>query len=106
MFTVSIKPKHVEIVDLMDVLIEKPGVLAKNPRLVQRLGIHAKELRKRGLLHISPDPELRETSIILKCSNYYTPGVVTKKKSRNHTIDYTFNTVGVPKITLPEVPSF
>ena len=106
MFTVSIKPKYVEIVDLMDVLIEKPGILAKNPRLMQRLGMHTKELRKRGLLHISLDPQLKETSIILKCSNYYTPGVVTKKKSRNHTVDYTFNTVGVPNIILPKIYDF
>lgn len=106
MFTISIKPQYKEIISLIDILIDEPGVLVKNPKLVRRLGIHAKELRRQKLLHISPDPELKETSIVLKCSNYYTPGLVTKKKSANHTTDYIFNTVGIPKITLPETPEF
>lgn len=102
MFTLSIKPKYVELENLMDHLMVDPVVVVKNPKVVQSLGIHARELRKKKLLHISPDLRLKETSIILKCSNYYTPGSVTKKVGTNATIDYIFNTPGIPKITLPD----
>lgn len=103
MFTLSIKPKYVELENLMDHLMVDPVVIVKKPKVVQRLGIHARELRRKKLLHISPDLRLKETSIILKCSNYYAPGSVTKKIGQNGTIDYTFNTVGIPKITLPDL---
>jgi len=103
MFTLSIKPKYVELENLMDHLMTDPVVVVKNPKVVQSLGIHARDLRKKKLLHISPDLRLKETSIILKCSNYYTPGNVAKKTGPNSTIDYVFNTPGIPKITLPDI---
>jgi hypothetical protein len=102
MFTLSIKPKYIELENLMDHLIEEPLVIL-SANLAKSLGIQARELRERGLLHISQDRKNGDTVAFLKCSNYFTPLIVKKKKYRNHTIDYEFKITNIPKIELPEI---
>ena len=101
MYKLSIKPKYKEVEMMMYKLIEMPVLIVKDNAKIRSLGIQAKSLRDVGLLHISQDPKLRETTCILKCSNYYIPGNAKKIKRRNCSIDYTFdmtNMIKLPKI--------
>lgn len=102
MFTLSIKPKYVEIENLMDTLIKEPLVIVSDKKLLDAFGIYAKELRTKRLLHSSPDRNLHESALILKCSDYYTPGVVRKTKNGKK-INYVFEVTNIPKIRLPEI---
>lgn len=102
MFTLSIKPKYVELENLMDTLIKEPLVIVSDKKLLDAFGIYARELRVKRLLHSSPDRNLHESALILKCSDYYTPGVVKKKKNGKN-INYIFEVTNIPKIKLPEI---
>jgi len=110
MFRMSIKPKYVDLEYLMDQLIKNPVVVItntkRNTKVMQLLGMYGQELRQKKLLSKSYDRRLKETTLILKCNNFYTPGTIEKKKSANHTTDYIFNTVGIPKVALLEIPEF
>jgi len=96
MFKLSIKPSNKDIEVLMDRLIAEPLVIITDDKKARRLGIYAKPLRDRGVLHISPDAKLKETVAFLKCNNYYKANMVKKKKGKR--IDYEFNDLLIPKI--------
>jgi len=108
MFTLPIKPKYIVLEDLVDHLIVEPVVVVKNTKnntkAVQLLGIFGRELRRKKMLNMSYDPKLKETSLILKCNNYYNPGSVIKKKNGHGSINYMFNDISIPKITWPKIP--
>jgi len=102
-YVFPIKNKHADIIDLMDTLIDVPNLIIKdNKKLMNKIGIHAKALRKKKILHISFDPKLNESTVILKVNNFYIPGVV-KKRTNNHRVEYFFKSTAVPNITLPTV---
>jgi len=102
-YVFPIKNKHADIIDLMDTLIDVPNLIIKdNKKLLNKIGIHAKALRKKKILHISFDPKLNESTVILKVNNFYIPGVV-KKRRNNHRVEYFFKSTAVPNIILPTV---
>lgn len=97
MFKVSLSRKYPKVVNLMDRCISEPVVLESNKRTLDLFGIYTRELKTKKLLHKSADRHLHETSLILKCSDYYTPGIVKKVKN-NKQIHYIFEHTDIPKI--------
>lgn len=110
MFTLPIKQKYIKLENLMDNLMIDPVVVVKNTKIntktVQLLGIFGQELRRKKMLNVSYDPKLKETTLILKCNNFYNPGAVTKKINDHGCIKYIFNDTNIPKITWPKIPDF
>lgn len=92
-------PKIIEY--YMDRLINEPFVILPDTNISWKLGVYAKELRERGLLHISSDLKLKEPIAILKINNALRPNAVTKRKGK--TIEYIFEDTLLPKVELPEI---
>ncbi len=94
----SIKRNLPNLERLMDGLINEPYVIIKNKSTVQSLGIYGRELRKRKILHISPDEKLGESVALLKINNHTRPGSVKKKKGRK--IDYIFEDTFIKDLSI------
>lgn len=107
MFTFDLPSKYVKFEPLVDRLISEPNVIIPNSKVnqqyIQQFGNAVKSLRQKKLLHKSRDRRLRETTYILKCSNFYIHGSVVKNKNGKNHVKYVFNTMGVPKVDIPEV---
>lgn len=100
---ISIKPKYKDIVSILDMAIQKPHVYLQNTKDAQRLGIHLKELRTAGILHISTDDMLKESVISIKKGSFKS---VNKCKNPYHRIEYVFKGVKPPKVDLPKKLNF
>ena len=94
----SIKTSLPHIEKLMDGLVENPYLILRDKSDVRRLGIYGRPLRKRKILHISPDEKLGESVALLKINNHIRPGSVKKKKGRK--IDYIFEDTFVKDLGL------
>ena len=92
-------PKEIEF--YMDKLINEPFVILPDPNLSWKLGVYAKELRERGILHLSSDIKLNEPIAVLKINNALRPNSVKKRKGK--TIEYIFQDTLLPKIDLPDL---
>lgn len=107
MFTFDLPSKYMRFEPLIDSLISEPNIIIPNSKVsqqyVQQFGNAIKVLRQKKLLHKSRDRRLKETTYILKCSNFYVPSSVVKIKNNKNHIKYVFSSMGVPKVDVPEV---
>lgn len=93
-------PRDVELA--LDTLINCPYLTLPNKELSWKLGLFAKELRDKGLLHISSDLKTGEPIAILKVNNFIRPNIVSKKSNGKYP-SYVFEDTFIPKFKIPSV---
>ena len=89
-----------EIENILDMAIQSPLVIINDGPTSTKFGRYTKELRDKGVLHISQDHKYLETTVILKVNNFYKPNNV--KKIRGKQTVYIFQDTLIPNITLPK----
>ncbi len=84
-------PKDVE--EVIDRMMNRPFIRIPEGQTTKKLGIHAKELKKRGLLKIYKGPD--ETIACLTINNFVEPNSILKISGRS--VKYRFKNTLTPK---------
>lgn len=93
----SIKNSQTDLEQVIDKIINEPFAIINDDKLSRSLGIYAKPLRDKGILHISSDDKIGETVVFLKCKNNYSKkGSISKRKGKS--IDYIFDDILICKL--------